>query len=402
MPVPAGAVRSARGATPAGRSPRVSSATSPSRPRSASASSTSSRSPTTRRASVAATAAYGVLIGVFGYVFCVGLAGSCRGGSRARVSRPGSPRTAVYFVGGVVGWLLASRLGLALGLVHFSIGFAESARLLPGRGRDRRPRGHSLLRLRSHAEPAREVRRAPQGGRVRGEGDRARALDPAAHPSAAGALGRRLPHLGAKPPGAVRRGRLLRRLPAPGRRGRARRRGRRGQGHGGEPHHGHRQGGAAVPRGRALGRRGAAGSQPEAEAPPRRARVRGADLRAVRPEDGRLGARQRRPAGPVRSRRAAGVRARSRRRGRAFRSASASEVAYEKVGGTLAPGERLLLLSDGLPEAPTAQGEPLGYERFEALLAGARDVDALLESVRAATGPVLADDWTVLVLERTP
>ncbi len=78
-----------------------------------------------------------------------------------------------------------------------------------------------------------------------------------------------------------------------------------------------------------------------------------------------------------------------------------SEVAYEKVGGVLQAGERLMLLSDGLPEAPTAKGEPLGYERFEALLAGARTVDKLLESVREATGPALNDDWTVLVLERT-
>jgi Stage II sporulation protein E (SpoIIE) len=77
------------------------------------------------------------------------------------------------------------------------------------------------------------------------------------------------------------------------------------------------------------------------------------------------------------------------------------EVAYEKIGGVLAPGERLLLLSDGLPEAPTADGGPLGYERFEALLARNGDADALLEAVRAATGPTLADDWTVLMLERT-
>jgi hypothetical protein len=77
-----------------------------------------------------------------------------------------------------------------------------------------------------------------------------------------------------------------------------------------------------------------------------------------------------------------------------------AEVAYESVGGTLAPGERLLLLTDGLPEAPTPSGEPLGYERFEALLSRAATPDALFEAVRSATGPTLADDWTVLVLER--
>ena len=79
------------------------------------------------------------------------------------------------------------------------------------------------------------------------------------------------------------------------------------------------------------------------------------------------------------------------------------EVAYEKISGTLAPGERLLLVSDGLPEAPTAAGEPLGYERFEDILAhaGRVDPDALFALVRSATSPTLADDWTVLILERT-
>jgi hypothetical protein len=77
------------------------------------------------------------------------------------------------------------------------------------------------------------------------------------------------------------------------------------------------------------------------------------------------------------------------------------EVAYESVSGVLAPGEKLLLVSDGLPEAPVADGGPLGYERFEELLAGYTGPDALFESVRAAASPVLADDWTLLVLERT-
>jgi hypothetical protein len=76
------------------------------------------------------------------------------------------------------------------------------------------------------------------------------------------------------------------------------------------------------------------------------------------------------------------------------------EVAYESIAGVLAPGENLLFVSDGLPEAPLPDGEPLGYERFEAILARNASPDALCDAVRAATGPVLADDWTVLVLER--
>jgi hypothetical protein len=70
-------------------------------------------------------AGYGALIGVFGYVFCAGLAWLLRGWlSRTRI--PGwLAHTAVYFVGGVAGWLLANRVASALGLVRFRVGFAE-------------------------------------------------------------------------------------------------------------------------------------------------------------------------------------------------------------------------------------------------------------------------------------
>ena len=79
-----------------------------------------------------------------------------------------------------------------------------------------------------------------------------------------------------------------------------------------------------------------------------------------------------------------------------------SEVAYEEIHGRLAVGESLVLLTDGLPEAPVAEGDPLGYERFESLLAGAGDPDALFAAVRAAARPGLDDDWTALYLERRP
>ncbi len=78
------------------------------------------------------------------------------------------------------------------------------------------------------------------------------------------------------------------------------------------------------------------------------------------------------------------------------------EVAYEEMSGVLAAGEKLVLLTDGLPEAPDGQGDPLGYERFEALLAQAADPDALFAAVRAAARPGLDDDWTALFLERRP
>jgi hypothetical protein len=83
------------------------------------------------------------------------------------------------------------------------------------------------------------------------------------------------------------------------------------------------------------------------------------------------------------------------------------EVAYEALAVRLEPGDRLLLLTDGLAEAPTAAGEPLGYAALAALLAAGPEglaplawIDALFDRVRHATGPGLEDDWTALLLER--
>jgi hypothetical protein len=84
------------------------------------------------------------------------------------------------------------------------------------------------------------------------------------------------------------------------------------------------------------------------------------------------------------------------------------EVEYLSLQMTLAYGDCLLLLSDGLPEAPVAAGEPLGYPALARLLAADGGgggsplawIDALLDRVRAATAPELEDDWTVLLVER--
>ncbi len=81
------------------------------------------------------------------------------------------------------------------------------------------------------------------------------------------------------------------------------------------------------------------------------------------------------------------------------------EVAYESLRVTVGPGQRVLFVTDGLPEAPDAAGEPLGYETLSRLVASAAagsgdPVDRLLESVRAASPGALQDDWTVLLLER--
>ena len=84
-----------------------------------------------------------------------------------------------------------------------------------------------------------------------------------------------------------------------------------------------------------------------------------------------------------------------------------ADVAYENLSVTLASKDRVLLFSDGLPEAPGAGGEPLGYAALEALLdlSAAQTADEAAELVltrvtAAADGP-LDDDATVLILERT-
>jgi len=83
------------------------------------------------------------------------------------------------------------------------------------------------------------------------------------------------------------------------------------------------------------------------------------------------------------------------------------EVPYEALQLRLQPGDRLLMFTDGLAEAPTSAGEPLGYAALAELMpldGGAAPLlawlDGVLERVRERTVAVLEDDWTALVLER--
>jgi serine phosphatase RsbU (regulator of sigma subunit) len=81
------------------------------------------------------------------------------------------------------------------------------------------------------------------------------------------------------------------------------------------------------------------------------------------------------------------------------------EMVYDSLRVAVAPEESVLFVTDGLPEAPTSAGEPLGYEQFGRLVAGAYPASAnflevLVESVRAATLEPMEDDWTALLLER--
>ncbi len=94
---------------------------------------------------------------------------------------------------------------------------------------------------------------------------------------------------------------------------------------------------------------------------------------------------------------------------------SRSRTTYTSITLTLEVGDRLLLLSDGMPEAETESGEPLGYQRLESRLAASHPsaksakrattdpeawLDQFLDNLRRATAIVQRDDWTTMVLER--
>ncbi len=81
------------------------------------------------------------------------------------------------------------------------------------------------------------------------------------------------------------------------------------------------------------------------------------------------------------------------------------DIAYRSRTVQLGPGDRVLLFTDGLPEATTPSGGPIGYDALCSLLAGGTAppgewLDALFARLRAATSSTLEDDWTALVLER--
>jgi len=72
---------------------------------------------------------------------------------------------------------------------------------------------------------------------------------------------------------------------------------------------------------------------------------------------------------------------------------------YQSTRITLSPGDRLLMFSDGLPEAMVG-GVPVGYERIEEYVRSSRSVDELLEKVRGTESVRIEDDVTVVMLER--
>jgi hypothetical protein len=73
---------------------------------------------------------------------------------------------------------------------------------------------------------------------------------------------------------------------------------------------------------------------------------------------------------------------------------------YEATRARLEVGERLVMFSDGLPEA-TIEGAPIGYQHAERLIAAASVVDDLLNNLRATKNLTIDDDLTLVMLERT-
>ncbi len=79
------------------------------------------------------------------------------------------------------------------------------------------------------------------------------------------------------------------------------------------------------------------------------------------------------------------------------------DIRYDAVEIQLRPGDRFFLLSDGIPEALRANGEPLGYDALRETLSGVPPdgqwIDSVLARVRAQVQGI-DDDWTAVVLER--
>ena len=81
------------------------------------------------------------------------------------------------------------------------------------------------------------------------------------------------------------------------------------------------------------------------------------------------------------------------------------KVAYASRTTEITGHERLLLLTDGLPEARDAAGEPLGYQALEAMLGEEPStgspsswLSGLFDRVQRRTGRVPEDDWTAAML----
>jgi sigma-B regulation protein RsbU (phosphoserine phosphatase) len=79
---------------------------------------------------------------------------------------------------------------------------------------------------------------------------------------------------------------------------------------------------------------------------------------------------------------------------------------YDAGASALVPGDRLVLYTDGAPEARDADGEFYGDERFAALVSGLGRVDPatlctrIAEALEQYQDGMRSDDLTLVVLER--
>ena len=86
-----------------------------------------------------------------------------------------------------------------------------------------------------------------------------------------------------------------------------------------------------------------------------------------------------------------------------------AEVAYSSRRVGLESGRGLLMLTDGLPEARDAAGEPLGYGRLEQLIGEQSSAETpavwlagLFDRLQLQTGRLPDDDWTAALLVPRP
>ena len=84
------------------------------------------------------------------------------------------------------------------------------------------------------------------------------------------------------------------------------------------------------------------------------------------------------------------------------------ELACVDTTVTMAPGDILMVASDGFPEANNESGEMLGYQRFMQMLDDVADrtagqiLEHLLDRVKEfAAGAPQSDDQTLIILKRS-
>lgn len=80
-----------------------------------------------------------------------------------------------------------------------------------------------------------------------------------------------------------------------------------------------------------------------------------------------------------------------------------SDTRYDSMEVQLQRGDRFFLVSDGIPEASRANGDPFGYDALREILTGVPTtgewIDNVLDRVRSQVQGI-DDDWTAVVLER--